>query len=642
MSQPKSLSFQEFFSRYCNVFGIQNSLPKFLNYDPTPANLLLHNFRLPQNYTNTRQFVSILETVNFQNKLYQYQNNIEFERSLAKKFTTSVPADLDAIKYNQYKNQLKLEKFKQQSADLNNFDEQNILTYLGLYHTSKTNQWFDTQTSFFGLNYKERLGHNLISGNSDAGKNGILVNLMGQDFVHGSGAVLVSSNSELFEILLATMPTFRQEDVLYIKPGDPEFSFGVDLFDGKDIDNTMETVLNIFENIWQGEISDKITYYLEPVLHLLLMNQDKSSFSDYVNIIYNPEFRNALLANVTDIKINYFWKNVTKTQMMEIQSTLIKLETINRNRVIREIIENKVKQIKISNIIASNKILLVDLSNLAEDNVSSRFIGNMIIKKVAQLSGEVKIDNIFPVYVDDFWNYSGQDMFAKAGYLRKNKISLTYTQQGTFNKNEDPNLGIVSFGSFVNKFTFNTSDPYSKYNNHALDMEIDPILKKLPSDTCMFEGTLQNQPTNPFLIEIVQESFLAIQTQPAQINNPNNFEYIKSKLVAIAVNQKVEKPKAPPQKAMSNKLPLDKNKVQQDLLTTHSLKGLAAKQTGVLRVVNSNQSEEKKELQAKKLELENKIRYDNSGNPRKTAMNSARRKKINDQIRDIDAQLKNL
>jgi hypothetical protein len=143
MSQPKSLSFQEFFSRYCNVFGIQNSLPKFLNYDPTPANLLLHNFRLPQNYTNTREFVTTLETVNFQNKLYQYQNNIEFERSLAKKFTTSVPADLDAVKYNQHKNQLKLENFKQQSTDLKNFEEQNIITYLGLYHTSKSNQWFD-------------------------------------------------------------------------------------------------------------------------------------------------------------------------------------------------------------------------------------------------------------------------------------------------------------------------------------------------------------------------------------------------------------------------------------------------------------------------------------------------------------------
>jgi hypothetical protein len=625
MSQPKSLSFQEFFSRYCNVFGIQNSLPKFLNYDPTPANLLLHNFRLPQNYTNTREFVTTLETVNFQNKLYQYQNNIEFERSLAKKFTTSISADLDSIKYNQYKNQIKLEKFKQQNIDLKNFDDRNILTYLGLYHTSKTNQWFDTQTSFFGLDYKERLGHNLISGNSDAGKNSVIVNMIGQDFVHGSGAVLISSNSELFEILLATMPTFRQEGVLYIKPGDPEFSFGVDLFDGHDIDSTMETVLNIFENIWQGEISDKITYYLEPVLHLLLMNQDKSSFSDYVNIIYNPEFRNALLANVTDVKINYFWKNVTKTQMMEIQSTLIKLETINRNRVIRELIENTVKQIKISNIISQKKILLVDLSNLAEDNVSSRFIGNMVIKKVAQLSGEIKIDNIFPVYVDDFWNYSGQDMFAKAGYLRKNKVSMTYTQQGTFNKNEDPKLGIVSFGSFVNKLTFNTSDPYSTYNNHNQDMEIDPILKKLPSDTCMFEGTLQSQPTNPFLIEVVQESFLPIQTQPAQINNPGNFEYIKPKLVVNQAKSKTEKPKL--------KIP-EKKAENRSVEACETQKKIASS--------NPNSSQAKKELEASKLELENKIKFDTNGNPRKTAMNSARRKKINDQIKEIDIKLQNL
>ena len=617
MSQPKSLSFQEFFSRYCNVFGIQNSLPKFLNYDPTPANLLLHSFKLPQNYTNTRQFVSNLETINFQNKLYQYQNNIEFDRSLAKKFTTSVPVDLDSTIYNQYKNQLKLEKFKQQNADIQVFDEQNILTYLGLYHSSKGNQWFDTQTSFFGLNYKERLGHNLISGNSDASKNAVLINMIGQDFVHGSGGVLISSNSELFEIILATMPTFRQEDLLYIKPGDGDFSFGVDLFDGKDIDSTMETVLNIFENIWQGEISDKITYYLEPVLHLLLMNQDKSSFSDYVNIIYNPEFRSALLASVTDVKINYFWKNVTKTQMMEIQSTLIKLETINRNRVIREIIENKVKQIKISNIIAQKKILLVDLSNLAEDNVSSRFIGNMIIKKVAQLSSEVKIENIFPVYVDDFWNYSGQDMFAKAGYLRKNKVSLTYTQQGTFNKAEDPKLGIVSFGSFTNKLTFNTSDPYSTYNNHSQDMEIDPILKKLPSNTCMFEGTMQNQPTNPFLIEVVQESFLAIQTQPAQVNNPNNFEYIQPKLVAVKTSQKPKqsglKPSTKPIKATSQK----------------------ANNEG-FETFNKDQ------LIAQKQELENKIKFDTNGQPRKVTMNSARRKRINDQINEIELQINNL
>lgn len=617
MSQPKSLSFQEFFSRYCNVFGIQNSLPKFLNYDPTPANLLLHSFKLPKNHTNTLQFIAILETINFQNKLYLYQNNIEFERSLAKKFTTSAPVDLDFTAYNQYKNQLKLEKFKQQNIDIEIFDEQNILTYLGLYHSSKSSQWFDTQTSFFGLNYKERLGHILVSGNSDAGKNAILINMIGQDFAMGEGLILISSNSQLFEVLLSTIPTHRQGDVLYIKPGDEDFAFGVDLFDGKDIDSTMETVLNIFENIWQGEISDKITYYLEPVLHLLLMNQAKSSFSDYVNIIYNSEFRSALLANVTDIKINHFWKNVTKTQMMEIQSTLIKLETINRNRIIRELIENKVKQIKISNIISQKKILLVDLSNLAEDNVSSRFIGNMIIKKVAQLASEVKIEHIFPVYIDDFWNYSGQDMFAKAGYLRKNKVGLTYTQQGTFNKAEDPKLGIVSFGSFTNKLTFNTSDPYSTYNNHSQDMEIDSILKKLPSNTCMFEGTLQNQPTNPFLIEVVQESFLAIQGLPPQVNNPNNFEYIKPKLTAINVVQKPDKPKQQNVKSLIKPL----------------------ESTAPKLINNSFLKSNIDQLIAQKIELENKIKFDNTGQPRKSAMNSARRKRINDQLKTIDLEI---
>jgi hypothetical protein len=155
-------------------------------------------------------------------------------------------------------------------------------------------------------------------------------------------------------------------------------------------------------------------------------------------------------------------------------------------------------------------------------------------------------------------------------------------------------------------------------------MEIDPILKKLPSDTCMFEGTLQNQPTNPFLIEVVQESFLAIQTQPAQVNNPNNFEYIKPKLVAIPTNQKSEKPKTQ-EKRIDTKLPLDK--------------GLEPKVIGVTKVGSSTSSDDKKELEAKKIELENRLKYDTNGNLRKTTMNSARRKKINDQIKEIDEQL---
>jgi hypothetical protein len=619
MPTPKSLSFQDFFNRYCNVFAIQASLPKFLNYLVTPTNLLTNKYKLPQPYSNTQDFITTLETINFQNKLYQYQNNIELERALTKKFTTSIPALIDETIYNQYKNQLKLEKFKQQNTDLVDFDKEAFpLSYLGLYHSAKSNPWFDTQTSFFGLDHKERLGHLLISGNSDSGKNRVLMNLIGQDIVHGNGAILVSSNHDLCQNILAAIPDFQAENVLYMQPGDSDNAFGIDLFDGKDLDNTLETVLDIFKNIWQGEISDKITYYLEPVLHLILKNQDKANFSDYINIIYNTEFRNNLLQYVTDIKILHFWKNLTKAQMVEMQSTLIKLETINRNRIIREVIENQTKQIKVSDTITKNKVLIVDLSNLAEDNVSSRFVGNLVLKKVAQLSGEYKVKDIFSLYVDEFWNYTGQDLLSKVGFLRKNRVSLTYTQQGTFNKNEDPKLGIVSFGSFMNKLTFNTSDPYSTYNNHAQDMEIDPILKKLPGDTCMFEGNLQSQPTNPFLLEIVQESFLSLQLQPVGYNNPNNF---------YAKIQKVDLP------ALEAAKPVKPKPV-----AVVAPKSIIASPTSKPKTGGSA----KTELQAQKLELENKLKYDVSGNLRKTALNATRRKKINEQIKAIDDQIAKL
>jgi hypothetical protein len=613
--ESHNLTFKHLFQRYLATFSLQSRIPAIYSSRDVSANLIKNFWIVGSQYD-----VATATKLDFQNSLYRYQHNYEVDRLVAQKFSKSEAVAVDGSEAKFHKKELELKKMKQRLQDTTRFDpNSNNYNYLGLYHylIAKNGQK-EMYSNFFGLSNEDRLGHVLISGNAGFGKSSLMKNMFLQDVQNSFGGIWISNDRNNTHEILNKIPGYRAEDIIYLKPNDVNFSFGINLFDGLNQGTIIETVIDIFKNIWQGEQTDKISYFLEPILYLILKNPNSVGFSEYQKIINNFAFRNQLLENCTDRKVLEFWNNYKKSDEADMQSTLIKLESINRNQIIRDVIDNQVREIRISDILNDNKILIVDLSELPDGNVSARFLGNLILKKVSQLCNERNREKskLFSVYVDEFSSYSGEDLFSKVSNLRKNNVSLVYSQQGTYNKSEKMELGSVCFGSFVNRITFNTSDPYSRFVNHDEALELDSLIKNLPKLSCLFEGVINGFPINPILLDVIQNIFGMNYNNYVLINSPQHFQSRVRRGEPVSPLSKGEAQFKKPKllKETKDKTNLPKSPISPDQFETE----LKNKTAGELRTMIQD--------------LEKSLKYNPDGTPRKNKLNGPRRKSIENRI----------
>ena len=618
------LTFKNLFQRYLATFSLQSRIPSIFSSRAVTDNLVKNNWTISAEYG-----IELVTKLNFLNLLYRYQHNYEVDRLVSQKFSKSDAVTVDSTEAKFYKKELELKKMKQRLQDTAQFnlDAKNY-NYIGLYHylVAKNGQK-EMYSNFFGLSNEDRLGHILISGNAGFGKSSLMKNMFLQDTQNHLGGVWISNDRNNTLEVLNKNPAYRASDIIYLKPNDPNFSFGINLFDGANQDTIIEAVIDIFKNIWQGEQTDKISYFLEPILYLILKNPNLVGFSEYQKIINNFSFRNQLLENCTDRKVLEFWNNYKKSDEADMQSTLIKLESINRNQIIRDIIDNPTKEIRISDILNDNKILILDLSELPDGNVSARFLGNLILKKVSQLCNERdrQKSKLFSVYVDEFSSYTGEDLFSKVSNLRKNNVSLVYSQQGTYDKKEKMELGSVCFGSFVNRVTFNTSDPYSWFVNHDETLEIDSLIKNLPKLTCLFEGVINGFPINPILLDVIQNIFSTSYDNLLFINNPKHF-FTKITVTKPSFNIPISKNNSKPNQSTAVIQSEAKNLQQ-------STTQVKPKQENTENPFEAEiKDKTASELRVIIKDLENSIKNDANGKPRKNKLNAPRRKTIEGRI----------
>jgi hypothetical protein len=207
-------------------------------------------------------------------------------------------------------------------------------------------------------------------------------------------------------------------------------------------------------------------------------------------------------------------------------------------------------------------------------------------------------------------------LFSKVSNLRKNNVSLVYSQQGTYNKSEKMELGSVCFGSFVNRITFNTSDPYSRFVNHDETLELDSLIKNLPKLSCLFEGVINGFPINPILIDVIQNIFGTNYNNAELINSPQHF-YFKTRRgepVSPLFKGKVQLAKSKLSNEVRDSVSSPKSPISPDLFESE----IQDKTAGEIRVIIQD--------------LEKSLKYDSNGKLRKNKLNGPRRKSIENRI----------
>lgn len=293
----------------------------------------------------------------------------------------------------------------------------------------------------FGIKRKDRRQHMYVVGKTGTGKSALLFNMISQDIANGEGVCVVDPHGELVEGILKMIPDERMDDVIYFNPADTEYHIGfniLELPDPKYKHLVASGLMGIFTKIWSGVWSARMEYILNNAI-LALLDNPGSTLLGVPRLLVDKEFRQKIIANVTDPVVKAFWVNEYEQWKDQFRNEAIapiqnKVGQFLSTAIIRNVVGQSKSTIDIFELMNSGKIFLVNVSKgrIGEDN--SALLGAMIITKIqlaamerVRIPEEERVD--FYLYVDEFQNFATDSFAGILSEARKYRLNLIIAHQ---------------------------------------------------------------------------------------------------------------------------------------------------------------------------------------------------------------------
>ena len=314
-----------------------------------------------------------------------------------------------------------------------NFEE-NGVTYIG-----KCN--FRGNERVFGIKKTDRRQHMYVIGKTGVGKSALLKNMALQDIRAGRGIGIVDPHGEFVEEVLAQIPAERIADVVYFNPVDADYPIGFNILEVPDVKYkhlVVSDLLGIFTKIWANVWSARMEYILQNCI-LALIDTPGTTLLGIPRILVEKEYRDKIVANVTDPVVRSFWTQEYETWRDQFRNEAIvpiqnKVGQFLNTSFVRNIVGQPTSTLNIPDVMNSGKILLVNVSKgrIGEDNAA--LLGAMIITKIqlaamerVRIPEEQRLD--FYLYVDEFQNFATDSFAAILSEARKYRLNLFIAHQ---------------------------------------------------------------------------------------------------------------------------------------------------------------------------------------------------------------------
>jgi hypothetical protein len=335
----------------------------------------------------------------------------------------------------------------------------------------------------FGIKAIDRSKHMYVIGKTGMGKSTLLENMAVQDIQGGEGIVFIDPHGGTAEKLLEYVPKERVKDVLYFAPFDMEHPVSFNIMEDVGADKrhlVVNGLMSIFEKIWEDAWSARMAYILQNTLLALLEYPGATLLA--VNRMYtDKEFRNKVVANVTDISVKSFWteeyaKYTDKYAQEATPAIQNKIGQFAGNPLIRNIIGQSKSSFNLRQVMDEKKILIVNLSKGRVGEGNARLLGSMLITKIylaamsradesaASLS---KLPNLY-LYVDEFQSFADKSFADILSEARKYKLNLTIAHQYIEQMEEEVRDAV--FGNVGTMITFRVG----AYDAEVLEKEFMP------------------------------------------------------------------------------------------------------------------------------------------------------------------------
>lgn len=301
---------------------------------------------------------------------------------------------------------------------------------------------FQDRNDRFGIRTEDRFRHLFVCGKTGNGKSTVLYNAIVSDIQQDRGVAVVDPHGDLAESVLASVPSFRTNDVILIDPADLAFPVSINPLD---VDRSManlacDGMVSTFRKVFG---TGSHTPRLEDILWntvLALMLAGDSTLLDILRMFGPDErFRQQIVSRVSNPVVRNWWQT-TFPKLQSIRgedpfaSVENKLRQLLTNPVIRNIVAQPRTRVDFREAMDSGKIVIVNLSKGKLGERTSSFLGSLVVTQM-QLAAMSRADvsetvrRPFYFYVDEFHNVATSSFASILSEARKFKLGLCLATQ---------------------------------------------------------------------------------------------------------------------------------------------------------------------------------------------------------------------
>ena len=313
--------------------------------------------------------------------------------------------------------------------------------------------------------------------------------------------------------LLSRIPKNRVEDVILFDPSDTANPVGFNLLDYADesekdflVSECIAIFYKMFDPQKTGVVGPQFEHWLRNAAYTVMAGLAPGSLLDIPRLFVDKNFEQEKRKHLKNPVIRDFWsKQMAKTsdfhksEMLNYFSS--KFGQFSGNKMIRNIIGQSQTRINFDQVLAQDKILLVDLSKGKIGESNTQMLGLILIAKLqvaimkrAKVAQELRFP--FYLYVDEFQNFLTDTFISLLSESRKYGLGVNLTNQYFAQLTPEIQKAVLGNVGTILLFTLGMEDA------EVLAKEFEPLTKmdltNLPKYNFYLKLMIEGKTSAPF------------------------------------------------------------------------------------------------------------------------------------------------
>jgi len=311
--------------------------------------------------------------------------------------------------------------------------------YTDVSHFAKTNGRNRHRT--FGIKQADRLFHIYAIGKTGTGKTTLLETIALQDIGRRRGVAVIDPHGDLAERLIASVPPWREGDVIYMNAPDLSQPYGYNPLRRVRADRiplAASGLMEAFKKLWDEAWGVRMEHILRNALFALI-EFGEAQLPDILRMLTEKSFQREVLAQVKNDQVHAFWTREfpnynPRYRQESIAPIQNKVGAFLADPRLYRIFTSAPVDLHFRQIMDEGKILIINLAKgrLGED--TANLLGALLVTTLglAALSRSDVEEQKRPdyhIFIDEFQSFTTLSVANMVSELRKFRIGLVLAHQ---------------------------------------------------------------------------------------------------------------------------------------------------------------------------------------------------------------------